>query len=110
MDATGWAGPTTSWTARTVVGACAWVRSGSYVAQGDTDLPCVGDFEEHYAGEWVSFRDYAFQLAELVPVRRSARRPHRRQVFQLGQLDLRSGGDFTVVPTGRGSRFIFRDL
>ncbi|MEP9391110.1 antirestriction protein ArdA [Gordonia sp. VNK1] len=43
---------------------CAWVRSGSYVAQGDTDLPCVGDFEERYAGHWDSFADYAYQLAE----------------------------------------------
>lgn len=43
---------------------CAWVRSGSYVAQCDTDLPCVGDFQERYAGQWPSFRDYAFQLAE----------------------------------------------
>lgn len=43
---------------------CAWVRSGSYITQGNTDLPCVGDFEEAYTGNWESFRDFAFQLSE----------------------------------------------
>lgn len=43
---------------------CAWVRSGSYIAEGDTDFPVLSDFEEAYCGEWESFRDYAFQLAE----------------------------------------------
>lgn len=43
---------------------CAWVRSGSYTAETHTDFPVVSDFEEAYAGEWESFRDFAFQLAE----------------------------------------------
>ncbi|ATD71734.1 antirestriction protein ArdA [Gordonia sp. 1D] len=64
MDATGWAEVydevgETQWPA-----ICAWVRSGSYVAQGDTDLPVVSHFEERFRGEWDSFRDYAFELAE----------------------------------------------
>lgn len=39
----------------------AWWASGDYIADGD-DLPCVGDFEERYAGEWDSFTDYAAEL------------------------------------------------
>lgn len=43
---------------------CAWVSSGSYVAEGDSDLPVVSDFEERYAGRWESFREYAEDLAD----------------------------------------------
>lgn len=42
----------------------AWVRSGDYVANGDTDLPSIPDFEERYCGEWRDFDDYAQQLAD----------------------------------------------
>lgn len=42
----------------------AWVRSGDYVAEGQTDLPSLSDFEERYAGEWNSFREYAENLAD----------------------------------------------
>lgn len=38
---------------------CAWVRSGAYAAEGNTDYPVVSDFEERYCGEWPSFLDYA---------------------------------------------------
>ena len=43
---------------------CAWVESGNYVTEGDTDLPSISDFEECYCGEWDSFEDYAEQLAD----------------------------------------------
>ena len=44
---------------------CAWVRSGSYVAEGDTDYPVISDFEDRYCGSgWDSFQDYAEGLAE----------------------------------------------
>lgn len=43
---------------------CAWVRSGAYAAEGDTDYPVLSDFVERYCGEWPSFRDFAFQFAE----------------------------------------------
>lgn len=29
----------------------AWVESGDYVAEGNSDLPCVSDFMERYCGE-----------------------------------------------------------
>lgn len=43
---------------------CAWVRSGSYVAEGRGDLPSISDFQERYAGHWDTFKEYAEQLAE----------------------------------------------
>lgn len=40
----------------------AWVRSGDHVLDGDS-LPSASDFEDAYAGEWNSFRDYADEYA-----------------------------------------------
>mgnify|MGYP000697510549 CR=1 FL=1 len=42
----------------------AWVRSGAYIAEGDTDYPVLSDFEERFVGEWGSFDEYATELAE----------------------------------------------
>ena len=43
---------------------CAWVESGNYIAEGNTDLPSISDFEERYCGRWDDFREYAEQLAD----------------------------------------------
>lgn len=43
---------------------CAWVRSGNYTAEGDTDYPVVSDFEEAFCGAWTSFQEYAENMAE----------------------------------------------
>lgn len=90
---------------------CAWVRSGSYVAEGDTDYPVLGDFEERYAGEWDSFRDYAFQLAEDLCLFDGLDDDHvavRYFNWDSWTSDLES--DFTVVPTGHGGVHVFRSL
>lgn len=90
---------------------CAWVRSGSYVAQGDTDLPSVGDFEERHAGEWESFRDYAFRLAEDLCLFDGLDEDHvavRYFGWDSWISDLES--DYTVVPTGHGGVHVFRNL
>ena len=42
----------------------AWVDSGDYVAEGNSDLPCISDFMERYCGEWSDFDDYARTLAD----------------------------------------------
>ena len=42
----------------------AWVESGDYIAEGNTDLPSISDFKERYCGEWDTFREYAEQLAD----------------------------------------------
>ena len=109
MDATGWAevydkvGPE-QWPA-----LCAWVRSGSYVAQGDTDLPCVGDFEEAYVGNWDSFREYSDQYVEdtgmLDGVDDDVARYWDYAAFAR---DLEM--DHSVEPDGHGGCFIFRSL
>lgn len=41
-----------------------WVDSGTYVSEGDSDLPSVSEFEDQYCGMWDSFDDYAYQLAD----------------------------------------------
>lgn len=43
---------------------CAWVRSGSYTAEGDSDYPVISDFTEALCGHWDSFQSYADSLAE----------------------------------------------
>ena len=43
---------------------CAWVESGGYIAEGNTDLPSIPDFEDSYQGHWESFEDYARELAD----------------------------------------------
>lgn len=43
---------------------CAWVRSGCYTAEGDTDFPVLSDFEESFAGHLDSFQVYAEGLAD----------------------------------------------
>lgn len=41
----------------------AWVLAGNYSHDGD-GMPNVSDFEDAYAGEWDSFREYAENLAD----------------------------------------------
>ena len=90
---------------------CAWVRSGSYIAQGDTDLPCVGDFEESFVGEWDSFRDYAFQLAEDIDMFDGLPEDHVAVRYFGWDSWIRDlAMDYTIMPTGHGGIFIFRCL
>ncbi|MHA3724161.1 antirestriction protein ArdA [Leucobacter sp. HY1910] len=42
----------------------AWVRSGSYTAEGNTDLPSIGEFTDRYRGQFDSFEDYLRDLAD----------------------------------------------
>ena len=42
---------------------CAWVESGDYVAEGNSGLPSISEFEDIYLGQWESFEDYASELA-----------------------------------------------
>ena len=89
---------------------CAWVRSGSYTAEGDTDFPVVSDFEEVYCGKWESFADYAEDLAEgcglLADVPEELR----------GYFDLRGAWardlafDYSVERAELGGVYVFRSL
>ena len=90
---------------------CAWVRSGSYIAQGDTDLPSVGDFEEAYVGCWDSFRDYAFHLSEDIGLFHGLPDDHvavRYFSWDSWIRDLEM--DYSVEPDDHGGVHIFRSL
>ena len=88
---------------------CAWVESGDYVAEDDTDLPSISDFEERYCGRWDDFREYAEQLADdndlLADVPEEI-----AQYFdwQAWSRDLEH--DYTVVRADAISVYVFRDL
>lgn len=90
---------------------CAWVRSGSYVAEGSTDFPCVGDFEEAYCGNWDSFRDYAFQLAEDIDLFDGLDSEHTAvRYFDWDSWIRDLAFDFSVERDGNGGVYIFRSL
>lgn len=87
----------------------AWVRSGSYVAEGTGDLPSLPDFEERYCGEWDSFREYAEQLGEDIGLLASV----PEEVVRYFAWDRWTGDlafDYTVVDTEHSGVFVFRDL
>lgn len=87
----------------------AWVRSGDYVAEGRGRLPSLPDFEERYAGEWVSFREYGENLADdlslLVDVPDEIARYFD---WDLWIRDL--AYDYTTEPAPGGGVFVFRSL
>ncbi|WP_341257808.1 antirestriction protein ArdA [Gordonia malaquae] len=90
---------------------CAWVRSGSYIAEGDTDFPSVSDFEEAYCGTWDSFRDYAHQLAEDIDLFEGLDSEHvavRYFDWDSWIRDLEM--DHSVERDGHGGVYIFRSL
>ncbi len=90
---------------------CAWVRSGSYVAEGGTDFPCVGDFEERYAGNWDSFRDYAFQLAEDIDLFDGLDSEHTTvRYFDWDSWIRDLEMDYSIERDGNGGVYIFRSL
>lgn len=90
---------------------CAWVRSGSYIAEGNTDYPALGDFEEAYCGEWGSFRDYAFQLADDIALFGGLPDDHVAvRYFDWDSWIRDLAMDHGVEPCDTGGVFIFRSL
>lgn len=90
---------------------CAWVRSGSYVAEGDTDYPVLSDFEERYCGQWPSFRDYAFQLAEDLDLFHGLDSEHTAvRYFDWTSWTRDLQYDYSVEPCPTGGVYVFRDL
>ncbi len=88
---------------------CAWVRSGAYIAEGDTDYPVLSDFEERFVGEWGSFDEYATELAEDIGLLRDM--PEQLQAYfdwASWIRDLRF--DYSVEDAPGGGVFVFRDL
>lgn len=87
----------------------AWVRSGDYVAESTSDLPSVSDFEERFAGEWESFREYAENLAEDIGLLRDVAEEIARYFdWEAWTRDL--AFDYTVEAAADGGVYVFRSL
>jgi antirestriction protein len=87
----------------------AWVASGDYVAEGRGDLPSLPDFEERYAGEWDSFRDYAENLADDIGLLQDV--PDTLTAYFNWDVWIRDlAYDYTTHPAPGGGVFVFRSL
>jgi antirestriction protein len=87
----------------------AWVASGDYTAEGPGDLPSLPDFEERYAGEWGSFRDYAENLADDIGLLQDV--PHEiAAYFDWSAWTRDLAYDYTTHPAPGGGVFVFRSL
>ena len=88
---------------------CAWVASGDYVAQGDSDLPSISDFDERFAGEWESFDEYAHDYADSVGLLTEAPEELARYFHWKSWISDLSF-DYTVVDAPNGGVYVFRSL
>lgn len=87
----------------------AWVASGDYVAEGRGDLPSLPDFEERYAGEWASFREYAENLADDIGLL-SGVADEIAAYFDWSAWTRDLAYDYTTHPAPGGGVFVFRSL
>lgn len=87
----------------------AWVASGDYIAEGHGDLPSLPDFEERYAGEWDSFRDYAESLADDIGLLQDVS-DTLAAYFDWAAWTRDLAYDYTTHPAPGGGVFVFRSL
>ena len=86
---------------------CAWVESGDYVAEDDTDLPSISDFEERYQGHWDTFAEYAEQLADDIGLLADVPEEIARYFdWQAWSRDLAM--DYSTYDDPEGGVFVFR--
>ena len=88
---------------------CAWVESGDYVTEGDTDLPSISEFEESYCGEWDSFEDYAENLADNTGLLDNIPEEIARY-FDWSAWTRDLAMDYSVHDNPEGGVFVFMDL
>ncbi len=87
---------------------CAWVRSGSYTAEGDSDYPVVSDFEEQFCGTWASFQEYADELAADTGLLRDV--PEDLQSYiDLGRWARDIESDYSTEDAPGGGVYVFRN-
>lgn len=89
---------------------CAWVRSGAYITEGNTDYPSVSDFEEAYCGTWDSFADYAEDLAEGTGMLEAVPEELRGYVDIRGAWARDLAFDYSVGTADCGGVYVFRSL
>lgn len=87
----------------------AWVASGDYIAEGAGDLPSLPDFEERYAGEWASFREYAEHLADDIGLLSDVA-DEIAAYFDWEAWTRDLSFDYTTEPAPGGGVFVFRSL
>ena len=88
---------------------CAWVESGDYVTEGNSDLPSIFEFEERYCGAWESFEDYARELADGIGLLAGVPEGIARYFdWRAWTRDL--AFDYTTVDNPEGGVFVFRVL
>src|SRR5699024_6504323 len=87
----------------------AWVRSGSYVAEGEGDFPSLEAFEDVYEGEWCSWREYADHMLEEGGLLEGVSDEVRRYIdYDQWARDLLM--DYTVEDAEDGGVIVFRNL
>lgn len=107
LDAAAWARKLEEVDEHLRAALCAWVRSGAYIAEGTGNLPCIGDFEERYCGEWDSFDEYAQQLGEDIGLLDGATEVVARYFnWESWSRDL--AFDYTVQDAPGGGVFVFQ--
>lgn len=86
----------------------AWHASGDYVEDSE-GLPSLSDFEDQYAGEWASFRDYADDMADECVIGGAEDGLLVRYFdYEAWARDL--AFDYWTVPTEHGGVFVFRNM
>ena len=88
---------------------CAWVESGDYIAEGNTDLPSISDFEERYQGHWDTFAEYAEQLADDIGLLDGVPEEIARY-FDWSAWTRDLAMDYSVYDDPEGGVFVFRVL
>src|SRR5690625_2744200 len=87
----------------------AWVRSGSYLAEGEGDFPSLEAFEDVYEGEWCSWREYADHMLEEGGLLEGVSDEVRRYIdYDQWARDLLM--DYTVEDAEDGGVIVFRNL
>lgn len=87
----------------------AWHASGDSVADCD-DLPSLSDFEEQYAGEWASFREYADEMADDVTLGGADPNSLLVRYFDHDAWARDLAHDYWTAPTADGAVYVFRAL
>lgn len=88
---------------------CAWVQSGSYIAQGTGDIPSLPDFQEAYQGLWDSFREHAENLADDIGLTNDWSEEAQRY-FDWDAWTRDLAFDYTVMEAPARGVFVFRSL
>lgn len=86
----------------------AWIATGAHVVDGD-DLPVISDFEERYAGEWNTFREFADHSVDETGILDGASDEAQRY-FDYAAFADDLVHDYTTATCDDGGIFVFRNL